>query len=145
MKTSNRFEALSLRTHLEDATEKALHLEWCPFINIIVIGFGLFLLSSKWVCPPGIQVHLPKTENSLAYNSVLPAKDFISVDKDLRIFFNNRFCHLQQISTLLPEAPKQDALVLKADENVSMGYVIKIFEYLRKKGYKTIQIAVDVP
>lgn len=145
MKTFNSFEPLSLRNYLENSTEKTLYLEWCPFVNIIVIGFGLLLLNSKWVCPPGVQVHLPKLESSLAYTTALPSDDVIVIDKDLRIFFKNRFSHLQQISSLFHNASGQDVLILKADDSVPIGYILKIFEQARASGYKTVQIAVDIP
>lgn len=143
MKTSSNFEPLSLRGHLEDATEKTLHLGWCPFVNVIVVGLGLFLLSSKWVCPPGVQVHLPKVKSSLAYGTALPAEDIVVIDKDLRIFFNNRFFHSQQVTELFHREHGQDTLILKADEAVPIGYILKISEQARTDGYKTVQIAVD--
>lgn len=143
MKTSNSFEPLSLRKHLEDATEKALHLDWCPFFNVIVIVFGLFLLSSKWVCPPGVQIHLPKVKSSLAYNNALPSEDVVVIDKELRVFFNNRFFHSQQILSLFHGKHEQDTLILKADETVPIGFILKISEQARANGYKTVQIAVD--
>ena len=144
MKTTNSFEPLGLRNHLEEATERTLHLEWCPFVNVMVIGFGLFLLSSKWVCPPGVQIHLPKIKSSLAYNTALPSEDVVVIDKDLRIFFNNRFFHSQQIPTLFQKKHGQDTLVLKADDGVPVGYILKISEQARTSGYRTVQIAVDV-
>ena len=144
MKTSNSFEPLALRGHLEEATEKALHLDWCPFINVIVISFGLFLLSSKWVCPPGIQIHLPKIKSSLAYNTALPSEDVVVIDKELRVFFNNRFFHSQQVASLFQKEHGQDTLILKADDAVPIGYILKISEQARTNGYRTIQIAVDI-
>ena len=143
MKTSNSFEPLALRNHLEDVTENALHLDWCPFVNLLVISFGLFLLSSKWVCPPGVQIHLPKIKSSLAYNTALPSEDVVVIDKDLRVFFNNRFFNSQQLGALFHKERHQDTLVLKADDVVPIGYVLKISEQARTNGYKTIQIAVD--
>ena len=145
MKTFNSFEPLALRSYLENSTEKALYLGWCPFVNMIVIGFGLFLLSSKWVCPPGVQVHLPKLESSLAYTTALPSENVVVIDKDLRIFFNNRFFHLQQIPSLFHKVQDQDALILEADDSVPIGYILNISEQARVNGYKTIQIAVDIP
>ena len=143
MKTFNNFEPLGLRNHLENATEKTLHLAWCPFINVIVIGFGLFLLSSKWVCPPGVQIHLPTIKSRLAYTSALPSEDVVVIDSDLRIFFNHRFFNSQQIASLFHRAPDQDTLILKTDETVPIGYILKISEQARTHGYKTVQIAVD--
>lgn len=144
MKTSNSFELLSLRTHLEEATEKSLNLDWCPFVNVIVIGFGLFLMSSKWVCPPGIQIHLPKIKSSLAYNTALPSEDVVVIDKDLRVFFNNRFFHSQQLVSLFQKEHGRDTLILKADDAVPIGYILKISESARTNGYRNVQIAVDI-
>ena len=144
MKTSNSFEPLALRNHLEEATEKTLHLDWCPFVNVVVIGFVLLLVSSKWVCPPGIQIHLPKIKSSLAYNTALPSEDVVVIDKDLRIFFNHRFFHSQQVESLFHGEHGQDTLILMADAAVPLGYILKISEQARTNGYKAVQIAVDV-
>ena len=144
MKTSNSFEPLALRGAMEDATENTLHLDWCPFINLIFIGFILYLLSSKWICPPGVQVHLPKLNNSVAYSTALPSEDVLVIDKDLRIFFNHQLFNFQQVGSLFLKKSRHGVLTLKLDDTVPVGYVLKISEQARMSGYRTIQIAVDV-
>ena len=93
MKALNSFEPLELGSYLERSEVKSLSLDWVPFVNVLVLGLGLFLLSSKWLCPPGLQLFLPKISTlGMAYQSSLPLTDVLILDQNMRIFYNHFWC-----------------------------------------------------
>lgn len=144
MKTANTFEPLGLRTHLEDATEAPLNLFWVAFFNVLLVAFGIFLSSSKWLCPPGVQFYLPKMTSGLAYNTAIPSEETLIVDEASRIFFQRKLYTFEQLDTLFSEKPKNEGLILEVDRQIPIEKVLRLMEKARSSGYKFIQIAVSV-
>ena len=144
MKYVNSFEVLKLRAHLEWNVLSGLSLEWVPWINLIVIILGLFLVNSKWFCPPALQVSLPAVSTSLAFSTALPYEDVLWIDKELRIFFDHRIFDFSKLKQYFSTSVKsKKSLLLKIDQNVSLQMFLQIFELAKSSGYQNIQIAVE--
>ena len=144
MKTSNSFELLELRSCLERSEANTLPLNWVPFVNVLVIGLGLFLLSSKWLCPPGLQLFLPKVSTlEMAYQTSLPLMDVLILDQNMRIFYNRKLYNFDQIKQLFKNADIKQGLVLQIDKSIALEYVLILMEQAHACGYKTVQIAVN--
>lgn len=144
MKTSNSFEPLELRSHLEYLDVNSLPLNWVPFVNVLVLGLGLFLLSSKWLCPPGLQLFLPKVSTSeMAYQSALPITDVLILDQDMRIFFNRKLYNFDQVKQLFKNSDSKRCLTLQVDKSIALEYILILMEQAHACGYKTVQIAVN--
>lgn len=142
MKLINSFERLGLLARLEMLEVNSLPLRWIPFVNVLTLGFGLFLLSSKWLCPPGVQIDLPKISSGVAYQSVMPMEDTLIVDHQSRVFFNRRFYDFNQLEHLFDTKVVGDHLILQIDENINLKNILKIIEQAKISGYKSITIAV---
>jgi len=143
MKVINSFERLGLLSRLEMLEVNSLPLRWVPFVNVLTLGFGLFLLSSKWLCPPGIQMDLPTISSGVAYQSVIPMEDTLIVDRQSRVFFNRRFYDFNQLGHLFDTKESgTERLILQIDENVNLKNILKIVEQAKISGYKSITIAV---
>jgi|GEM_PF-3259513 len=144
MKALNSFEPLELGSYLERSEVKSLSLDWVPLVNILVLGLGLFLLSSKWLCPPGLQLFLPKISTlGMAYQSSLPLTDVLILDQNMRIFYNRKLYRFDQISQLFKNSNAKAGLVLQIDKSIALEHVLALVEQARTLGYKTIQIAVN--
>ena len=144
MKALNSFEPLELGSYLERSEVKSLSLDWVPFVNVLVLGLGLFLLSSKWLCPPGLQLFLPKISTlGIAYLSSLPLSDVLILDQNMRIFYNRKLYRFDQISQLFKNSNAKAGLVLQIDKSIALEHVLALVEQARTWGYKTIQIAVN--
>ena len=87
MKTTNSFERLGLLSQEILAGKNTLPLQWVPYCNLLVLAFGILLLSSKWLCPPGIQLQLPTATSSVALQTAYPLNHAIIVDERGFIFF----------------------------------------------------------
>ena len=142
MKAVNSLEPLGLYAQLEFSEANTLSLQWVPYVNLLVLAFGLLLLNSQWLCPPGIRLQLPKTSVASAYGTALPVDDILIVDADKRLFFHHRpyaFSQLEQVFS----KKKNDALLLQADERLPLAYVFQIMTVARKCGYRAIQLGID--
>ena len=143
MKSVNTLEPLGLNAQLELAEVNTLSLEWVPYLNLLVLMFGLVLLNSRWLCPPGVQLQLPKVSTVSAYGTALPAGDVLLMDADKRLFFRHKpynFAELEQVFS----KKKSDSLLLKADERLSLGDVLHITISAKEHGYRSVQLAVDI-
>ncbi len=143
MKLINSFERLGLLSQLELLNVNALPLRWVPFVNVLTLGFGLFLLSSKWLCPPGLQVSLPKVSSGTAYTSALPIGDVLMVDGQLRIFFNRKCYNFNQLEHLFDvRTCNIERLMLQVDESVALKNVLAIIDKAKVFGYKSVVVSV---
>lgn len=143
MKAFNNLEPLGLNAQLELSEANTLSLQWVPYLDLLVLAFGLLLLNSRWLCPPGIRLQLPKTSVASAYGTALPVDDILIVDADKRLFFHHRpyaFSQLEQVFS----KKKNDTLLLQADEHLPLAYVLQIMTAARKCGYRAIQVGMDV-
>ena len=143
MKAVNSLEPLGLNAQLELSEANTLSLEWVPYVNLLVLAFGLLLLNSRWLCPPGIQLQLPKTSVASAYGTALPVCDVLIIDADKRLFFHHRPYDFSQLEQVFSKK-KNDTLLLQADEHLPLAYVLQIMTIAKKCGYLSIQVGMNV-
>ena len=143
MKAVNSLEPLGLRAQLELSEANSLSLQWVPYVNLLALAFGLLLLNSRWLCPPGIQLQLPKTSVPSAYETALPVDDVLIVDADKRLFFRHRPYDFSQLEQVFSKK-KNDTLLLQADEHLPLAYVLQIMTVARKCGYRALQLGTSV-
>ena len=143
MKAVNSLEPLGLNAQLELSKANTLSLQWVPYVNLFALAFGLILLNSQWLCPPGIQLQLPKTSLASAYETALPVGDVLIVDADKRLFFRHRPYDFSQLEQVLSKK-KNDALLLQADERLPLAYVLQIMTIAKRCGYRSIQVGMSV-
>lgn len=139
MKAVNSLEPLGLNAQLELSETNTLSLQWVPYVNLLALAFGLLLLNSRWLCPPGIQLQLPKTSVASAYGTALPVDDVLIIDADKRLFFHHRPYDFSQLEQLFSKK-KNDALLLQADEHLPLAYVLQIMTVARKCGYRSVLV-----
>ena len=143
MKAVNSLEPLGLNAQLKLSEANTLSLQWVPYVNLLVLAFGLLLLNSRWLCPPGIQLQLPKTSVTSAYGTALPVDDVLIVDADKRLFFHHKPYDFSQLEQVFSKK-KNNALLLQADERLPLAYVLQIMTVARKCGYRSIQLGTSV-
>ena len=136
MKAINSLEPLGLNAQLELSEANTTTLQWVPYINVLALAFGLLLLNSRWLCPPGIQLKLPQISVASAYRTALPVDD-------KRLFFHHKPYDLSRLEQLFLKK-KTDFLLLKVDERLPLAIVLQIMTVARKHGYRSIQLATDV-
>ncbi len=110
-------------------------------IDVLFILIIFFTVSSTFLEQPGIELKLPEAKSAQGHTV---QKVIIYVDKDKNIFLND---NLVTFSNLVSEIKKFDktqknkSILLKADEGVTHGQVIRIMDLLRQQGIYKIVIS----
>ena len=143
MKANNSFERLSLLSEEILVERNTLPLYWVPYCNVLVLAFGLVLLSSKWLCPPGVQLQLPTATSSVALQTPYPLKHAIIVDARGFIFFERKVYDFEHLEDLFSDPiDTENVLWLIIDKHITWEKVLKLFEQAHFHGYKSVQLAV---
>ncbi len=113
-------------------------------IDVLFLLLIFFMVSSTFLEQPGIKLELPHAESAV----VVEQKDYVLfVDKQGKMFLNDREVVMDdleaQIKDALPEM-KDSALVLKADQDVSHGIVVRIMDIVKKSGIKKLIIGTKL-
>jgi biopolymer transport protein TolR len=116
-----------------------------PLVDITLVLLIIFMVTARFIAEPSIGVNLPKTSEKsggqASENNV-----FLTIDEKHEIFLNNKKVNegelAGKIKDLLRQKPNMN-LVLRADKNVSHGYVIEILDQVRNEGVTQFGIAVE--
>jgi biopolymer transport protein ExbD len=113
-------------------------------IDVLFLLLIFFMVSSTFLEQPGIKLELPYAESA----AVVEQKDYVLfVNKQDKMFLNDKEVSLEElegkIKDALPEM-KDSALVLKADQDVSHGYVVKVMDIAKRSGVKKLIIGTKL-
>ncbi len=121
--------------------KRKVSLNMTSLIDVLFILIIFFTVSSTFLEQPGIELKLPEAKSAEGHTV---QKVIIYVDKDKNIFLND---NLVTFSNLVSEIKKFDktqknkSILLKADEGVTHGLVIRIMDLLRQQGIYKIVIS----
>ncbi|AZO95972.1 biopolymer transporter ExbD [Halocella sp. SP3-1] len=110
-----------------------MHLDIAPLIDIVFMLLLFFMLTSSFVTDNGIELNLPQAETGKIQEESEPV--VIYIDQDQRIFLDKETFELEQLEKSLAEKLKNSQLkkvVLKSDEAVPMGFVVKVMDIARQ-------------
>jgi biopolymer transport protein ExbD len=118
-------------------------IDLAPMTDMVFQVLLFFIISSSFVVEPGIKVNLPKSQTS---ELQVQQKLVISVDKSQQIFVDNKPVPLDQleerIKLLLPYY-QDKIVVIRADESVPHGLVVKIMDISKTAGAQKLAIATE--
>ncbi|MDQ1351100.1 MAG: biopolymer transport protein ExbD [Acidobacteriota bacterium] len=113
-------------------------------IDVMFMLLVFLMISSTFLDQPGIKLELPKADSSV----VVEQKDYVLfVDKAGKMYLNNNDVALETLEAKIKDAlpkMKDSALILKADQDVSHGTVVKIMDIVRKGGVKKLIIGTKL-
>jgi len=99
-----------------------------------------FMITSTFLEQPGIKLELPTAKTSA---NTEPQKYVLTVDKKGELFLNRQPVTLAgleaEIRKVLPQM-KDSALVLKADQEISHGFVVRVMDMAKRGGVKKLII-----
>ena len=115
-----------------------------PLIDVLFLLLIFLMVSSTFLDQPGIKLELPQADSSV----VVEQKDYILfVNKEGKMYLNSLevdFGNLQsRLKDVLHEM-KDGSLILKADQDVSHGIVVKIMDIVKKSGIKKLIIGTKL-
>lgn len=106
-------------------------IDVAPLVDVVLLLLVFFILSSSFVLQPGIHVNPPRSTND---SGVRDSRYIITVTADIPplIFFNDKQMDFAELRTRLNELAETKgdvSLVLRADESVKHGTVVRIINY----------------
>jgi biopolymer transport protein ExbD len=131
--------------HLSTKPKKKVSLNLTSLIDVLFILIIFFVVSSTFLEQPGIKLNLPEAATSETH---AVQKVVLYIDKEENIFLNDDPIDQQQVAEKVEQlisAQTDKSLVLKADDKVTHGLVIRIMDALRKKGIYKIIISTTKP
>jgi biopolymer transport protein ExbD len=115
-------------------------LDLTPLIDIIFLLLIFFMLSSSFVLQPGIKVDLPEavsTQTIENINNIL-----ITLTSNGNVYFNDTIISVENLWKILLDTGKSTVLI-QADGEVDLRYVVAVWDVCRRAGIKTINIVTS--
>ncbi|MEE9275145.1 MAG: biopolymer transporter ExbD [bacterium] len=111
-----------------------------PMIDVIFLLLLFFILSSSFVLQQGISVNLPRT---VTVERPVRKDVILIIARDERIFLNNEEIPFNTLWGRLIEELKyqpEGVLIIRADRDVSHGFVVRVMDVAKQAG--TLRIAI---
>jgi len=117
---------------LERRKKADTNLNIAPLIDIVFLLLIFFVLSSHFVSHKGFKVKLPKAVHAQTQKN---EQVTVFIDKDGGIFLNDSEIKFDQLKPLIrSELTKANSktVVIKADEDVSLGLAVKVMDIAKE-------------
>lgn len=113
-------------------------------IDVTFLLLIFFMVSSTFLEQPGIKLELPHAQSAV----VIEQKDLtLFVDKEGKMFLNREEVFTEnlgeKIKAALPNM-QDGALILKADQDVTHGIVVRIMDIVKQSGVKKLIIGTKL-
>jgi biopolymer transport protein ExbD len=111
-----------------------------PLLDVVFQLLLFFILTSAMI-QPGIELDLPESNQS---SEALEADLVISVDKEGRVFFNDRMIGLEDVEAALRSFTAQNSngnVILRVDNALPYGNFFSILDASRNAGIKNLHLA----
>jgi biopolymer transport protein ExbD len=123
-------------------TAAVVGVDITPLLDVVFQLLLFFILTSAMV-QPSIELDLPESGQN---GEALEADLVISVDKEGRIFFNDRVVRLEEVEAALRSFAVQNSngnVILRVDSAVSYGKFFSILDASRNAGIKNLDLAYE--
>ncbi|MEI6614305.1 MAG: biopolymer transporter ExbD [Chrysiogenales bacterium] len=125
---------------LRNKPRKKIFINITSLIDVIFMMLLFFMITSTFLEQPGIKLELPAARTSA---NAEPQEYVLTVDKTGELFLNRRAVTLAgleaEIRKALPQM-KDSALVLKADQEITHGLVVRVMDMAKRGGIKKLII-----
>jgi biopolymer transport protein ExbD len=125
---------------LQTRPRRKMVINITSLIDVIFMLLLFFMITSTFLEQPGIKLELPTAKTSA--NS--EAQEYVlTIDKKGELFLNRRALALAELEAeirkVLPQM-KDGALVLKADQEIAHGMVVRVMDMAKRGGIKKLII-----
>jgi biopolymer transport protein ExbD len=112
-------------------------------IDVVLLLLIFFMISTTFVTQPGIRVNLPKASSKV--KNVSQERNTIIITAENTIFINREeVSNFEELRSLLVDLKKEqpgDLIIVKADEVVAHGIVVRVMDIAKTAGFSRIAIA----
>ncbi len=113
-----------------------------PLVDVMLVLLIIFMITAPMI-QSGINVNLPSAETKTNPSS---GGLILTITKDRYIYMENSIVNLMllesRIKNYFLSKPKK-IVFIKADKDVSYGYVISVMDALKKAGIETVGMIVE--
>ncbi|HPS20355.1 MAG TPA: biopolymer transporter ExbD [Candidatus Omnitrophota bacterium] len=114
-------------------------IDLTPLINMVFLLLIFFMMTSSFISQPGIRINLPKAVTSEVLQKNIMV---IGVASDNRLYVNERLVTQDELySRIVMAARDSKGVLIKADENASLGTITAVWDLCRKADVKQISMA----
>ena len=120
-------------------TEETL-MDLTPIVDVVfnlLIFFALSLNFSQ--ITSSINIKLPKAKSS---EIVTEKQVVVTIEKGNKIYINDKKLFIDQIPNYLDDISKDKVVVIKADEGIDHGFVVRVMDLIKRSGFNKLGIAV---
>lgn len=113
-----------------------------PLVDVMLVLLVIFMVTAPMM-QSGIQVNLPTAETKTNPSS---GGLILTVTKDRYIYMQDKNLNLYLLESQLKNYfhnREKKIVFLKADKDVSYGYVISVMDIIKKAGIETVGMIVD--
>ena len=118
-------------------------IELAPMVDITFLLIAYFLLNTTLSKNPAIEIELPKSSTA----TLEEIRDiFIYIDKENRIFVNQKEVSLENLSSYLKELLKktpEKQVIIQGDKRSTYQSVISVIDEVHKAGITQFQLGVE--
>lgn len=114
-----------------------------PMADIVFLLLIFFMLTSAFVLEPGIGVNLPR---AVTAEDQIRQKHVLTITRDRTLLLDQdvvSFTTLRRILEDTYSGEKTKLLIVRADENVPHGLVVRALDISRQAGVKYLAIATE--
>ena len=109
-----------------------------PLLDVILMLLIFFMISTSFVFQPGIMIKLPQSATA---QTTSRSGAQVLITSDGEIYFERLRTSLDEIMIQMKEFPDKSLLLIKADQSVSHGTVVKIMDRAKRSGFERLAIA----
>ena len=109
-----------------------------PLVDVVLVLLLIFMLTAP-VLQSGIEVAVPQTRT---VNQLTDERTVVSIDKDQRVFLQDKPVNLNQLPGLLRTKgdPSKKTIYLRADQKVPFGAFASVMDAVKQAGITNISI-----
>jgi biopolymer transport protein ExbD len=126
---------------LRDKPRKKVFINITSLIDVTFMMLLFFMITSSFLEQPGIKLELPPARSGAPTSE--PQGYILTVDKKGELFLNRQPVTMENLEAEIRKAlpkMKDGALVLKADQEITHGLVVRVMDLAKRGGVKKLII-----
>jgi len=118
------------------------HINIAPLVDVVFLLLLFFMLTSHLIQEPAIRVKLPESRTAETKDKEIKA---VLITKDSEIYFMDKRVDLKNLQVAIKENLNvgKDSLRIKADRDVSVGFLVNVIDEVRLSGVKNLNIVTE--
>ncbi|MFC2061649.1 ExbD/TolR family protein [Elusimicrobiota bacterium] len=126
-----------------DSNGGGLFTNMAPMADVVFLLLIFFMLTSAFVLEPGIDIDLPR---AVTAEDQIRQKHILTITRDRTLLLDEDLVSFNTLHRILEDTymgEKAKLLIVRADENVPHGLVVRALDIARQAGVTQLAIATE--